>query len=51
MLRNKWKDKNNDVDIIDANDINNIAHAVIEIENNLETYDSDIMALLGSDEP
>ena len=51
MLRDKWKDKSNDIDIIDANDINNIAHAVIGIENGLEQYDKDIMALLGSDEP
>lgn len=50
MLRDKWKDKKNDVDMIDADDINNIANAVIEIENNLEKYDADIMALLGSDD-
>lgn len=51
MLRDKWKDKINDVDVIDVADINSVAHAVIDIENNLEAYDKDIMALLGSDEP
>lgn len=51
MLRDKWKDKINDVDVIDADDINGIANAVIGIENGLEQYDKDIMALLGSDEP
>lgn len=50
MLRDKWKNKQNDVDMIDTEDINNIANAVIDIENNLEAYDKDIMALLGSDE-
>jgi hypothetical protein len=51
MLKGSWIDKKNDVDMIDANDINKIAHSIIDIENNLETYDKDIMALLGSDEP
>ena len=51
MLKDSWIDKKNDVDMIDATDINNIAHSVIDIENALETYDKDIMALLGSDEP
>ena len=50
MLRDTWKDKRNDVDEIDAEDINAIANAVVAIEESLETYDKDIMALLGSDE-
>lgn len=31
-LKDKWVDKINDVDYIDANDINEIAHSVIDIE-------------------
>lgn len=51
LLRDKWTNKQNDVDVIDADDINDIANAVIAIENGIETYDKEIMALLGSDEP
>ena len=31
-LKDKWRDKINDVDYIDANDINEIAHSVIDME-------------------
>ena len=31
-LKDKWVDKINDVDYIDANDINEIAHSVIDME-------------------
>ena len=36
MLRDKWKDRQNDVDAIDAGDINSVAHAVIDIEDRLD---------------
>lgn len=32
-LKDTWNDKQNDVDIVDANDINDIANAVIDLEN------------------
>ena len=34
MLKDTWKDKINGVDAINANDINGIAKAVIDIEKN-----------------
>lgn len=35
-LKDMWKDKIDDVDDIISDDINNIAHAVIELEKNAE---------------
>lgn len=49
MLKDSWVDKIEDEDFISADDINDIAQSVIDLENSFEAYDKDIMELLGSD--
>lgn len=41
-LKDKWVDKINDVDYIDANDINEIAHSVIDMEHGLDEQQNNL---------
>lgn len=44
-LKDNWIDRQNGVDNVDAKDINNVAHAVIEAEERLVALKSDITDL------
>ncbi len=44
-LKDNWIDRQNGVDYVNAEDINNVAHAVIEAEERLDALKSDITDL------
>lgn len=44
-LKDNWIDRQNGVDYVNAEDINNVAHAVIEAEARLDALKSDITDL------
>lgn len=45
LLKDNWIDRQNGVDYVNAEDINNVAHAVIEAEGRLDALKSDITDL------
>ncbi len=44
-LKDIWQDRQNEIDDIDANDINSVAHAVIELEEDNQKKTEEIVSL------